>query len=82
MLHAARLTSLKGQRDLIAAAARLDAQAKLDNAVFILAGDAPGRDAYREELIGLIERHGLAQRCGSSAIAARCRPPFSPPMSR
>ncbi|MGO8842138.1 MAG: glycosyltransferase family 4 protein [Methyloceanibacter sp.] len=59
VLHAARLTRLKGQRDLIAAAARLDAEGALDGAVFILAGDAPGRDAYRQELIGLIESHGL-----------------------
>jgi glycosyltransferase involved in cell wall biosynthesis len=59
VLHAARLTRLKGQRDLIAAAARLDAEGALDGAVFILAGDAPGRDAYRQELIGLIESRGL-----------------------
>ncbi|MGD0530896.1 MAG: glycosyltransferase family 4 protein [Methyloceanibacter sp.] len=59
VLHAARLTRLKGQRDLIAAAARLDAEGALDGAVFILAGDAPGRDAYRQELIGLLESHGL-----------------------
>jgi glycosyltransferase involved in cell wall biosynthesis len=70
VLHAARLTSLKGQRDLIAAAARLDAQAKLGDTVFILAGDAPGRDAYREELIGLIERHGLSQKV---RLVGHCR---------
>jgi glycosyltransferase involved in cell wall biosynthesis len=62
VLHAARLTSLKGQRDLIAAAARLEREGALDDAMFILAGDAPGRDAYREELIGLIERHGLEDK--------------------
>jgi glycosyltransferase involved in cell wall biosynthesis len=61
VLHAARLTSIKGQRDLIAAAAWLNAEGALHDAVVILAGDAPGRDAYREELIGLIDSHGLQQ---------------------
>jgi len=59
VLHAARLTSIKGQRDLIAAAARLDSEGALHDAVTILAGDALGRDAYRDELIGLIDGHGL-----------------------
>jgi glycosyltransferase involved in cell wall biosynthesis len=59
VLQAARLTSIKGQRDLIAAAAVLDAAGALSDAVVILAGDAPGRDAYRQELIGLIGRHRL-----------------------
>jgi glycosyltransferase involved in cell wall biosynthesis len=59
VLHAARLTSLKGQRDLIAAAARLDRKGALERAVVVLAGDAPGREAYRQELIGLIASHGL-----------------------
>ncbi|HET7851260.1 MAG TPA: glycosyltransferase family 4 protein, partial [Methyloceanibacter sp.] len=62
VLHAARLTSIKGQRDLIAAAALADAEGALRDAVVILAGDAPGRDAYREELIGLIARHGLGDK--------------------
>jgi len=59
VLHAARLTSIKGQRELIAAAAGLKAEGALDDAVIILAGDGAGRDGYREELIGLIARHGL-----------------------
>jgi len=59
VLHAARLSSIKGQRDLIAAAARLDSEGALHDAVTILAGDALGRDAYRDELIGLIHGHGL-----------------------
>jgi glycosyltransferase involved in cell wall biosynthesis len=62
VLHAARLTSIKGQRDLIAAAALAKSEGTLGKAVVILAGDAPGRDAYREELIGLIARHGLGDR--------------------
>ncbi|HSA66840.1 MAG TPA: glycosyltransferase family 4 protein [Methyloceanibacter sp.] len=62
VLHAARLTSIKGQRDLIAAAALAYAEGALRDAVVILAGDAPGRDAYREELLGLIARHGLGDK--------------------
>jgi glycosyltransferase involved in cell wall biosynthesis len=62
VLHAARLTSIKGQRDLIAAAALANAEGALRDAVVILAGDAPGRDAYREELLGLIARHGLSDK--------------------
>ena len=58
VLHAARLTGIKGQRNLIAAAARLNAEDALGDAVFILAGDG-ARDAYREELVGLVTRHRL-----------------------
>jgi glycosyltransferase involved in cell wall biosynthesis len=70
VLHAARLTSIKGQRDLIAAAALAHAEGALDGAAVILAGDAPGRDAYREELIGLIARHGLDDRV---RLVGHCR---------
>ena len=70
VLHAARLTSIKGQRDLIAAAALANAEGALRDAVVILAGDAPGRDAYREELLGLIERHGLGDRV---RLVGHCR---------
>ena len=70
VLHAARLTSIKGQRDLIAAAARANQEGALDDAVVILAGDAPGRDAYREELIALIARHGLGDRV---RLVGHCR---------
>jgi glycosyltransferase involved in cell wall biosynthesis len=70
VLHAARLTSIKGQRDLIAAAALANAEGALRNAVMILAGDAPGRDAYREELIGLITRHGLG---GKVRLVGHCQ---------
>jgi glycosyltransferase involved in cell wall biosynthesis len=61
VLHAARLTSIKGQRDLIAAAALLDADSALNDAVIILAGDGT-RDAYRDELVELIARHGLGDK--------------------
>jgi glycosyltransferase involved in cell wall biosynthesis len=70
VLHAARLTSIKGQRDLIAAAALANQEGALDGAAVILAGDAPGRDAYREELIGLIARHGLDDRV---RLVGHCR---------
>ena len=70
VLHAARLTSIKGQRDLIAAAARLDAEGALHDVVIILAGDAPGRDAYRDELIGLIDGHGLGNEV---RLVGHCR---------
>jgi glycosyltransferase involved in cell wall biosynthesis len=70
VLHAARLTSIKGQRDLIAAAALANQEGALDGAAVILAGDAPGRNAYREELIGLIARHGLGDRV---RLVGHCR---------
>jgi glycosyltransferase involved in cell wall biosynthesis len=57
VLHAARLTSWKGQGDLIAIAARMRSQ--LNNVVFILAGDAQGRDTYKAELERQIASNGL-----------------------
>jgi glycosyltransferase involved in cell wall biosynthesis len=69
VLHAARLTSIKGHRDLIAAAALLDADDALDDAVVILAGDGT-RDAYREELLGLIAKHGLGDKV---RLVGHCR---------
>jgi glycosyltransferase involved in cell wall biosynthesis len=69
VLHAARLTSIKGHRDLIAAAELLDADGALDDAVFILAGDGT-RDAYREELLGLIAKHGLGDKV---RLVGHCR---------
>lgn len=69
VLHAARLTGIKGQRDLIAAAARLAADGRLGDAVFILAGDA-SREAYRDELMGLILGHGLGDQI---RLVGHCR---------
>jgi glycosyltransferase involved in cell wall biosynthesis len=69
VLHAARLTGIKGQRDLIAAAALAKAEGALDEAVVILAGNS-ARDAYREELVGLIARHGLG---GKVKLVGHCR---------
>src|SRR4029079_13478663 len=34
----------------------------LDDAVIVCAGDAPGKAAYRQELIALIARHGLTDK--------------------
>jgi len=50
VLHAARLTRLKGHRTLIEAVAQLFAQGGLGDTIVILAGEAAARDAYREEL--------------------------------
>jgi glycosyltransferase involved in cell wall biosynthesis len=75
VLHAARLTGIKGQRDTIEAAARLNREGALDDAVVILAGDAPGKETYRQELVQLIARHGLGDKvrlvghCSDMAVA-------------
>ncbi len=62
VLQAARLTRLKGHRNTIEAAATLAAQGALDGAVFVFAGDAPRKAAYREELMDLITRLGLERK--------------------
>jgi glycosyltransferase involved in cell wall biosynthesis len=62
VLHAARLTGLKGHRHTVEAAAKLARQGALDGAVIVFAGDAPGKAAYRQELIDLIARHGLKEK--------------------
>ena len=60
ILHAARLSGWKGQRVLIEAAARLNADGRLGDSVVILAGDAQGRDGYTEELKNRIDAAGLS----------------------
>ncbi|MBC8012673.1 MAG: glycosyltransferase family 4 protein, partial [Methyloceanibacter sp.] len=62
VLQAARLTGLKGHRQTIEAAAQLARENALDGATLIFAGDAPGKSAYRRELIQLIARHGLEDK--------------------
>lgn len=62
VLQAARLTSWKGQSMLIEAAQLLNTQASLDNAVFILAGDAQGRSAYKASLENAIRAAELENR--------------------
>ncbi len=62
ILHAARLTSWKGQRVVIDAAAQLLSDGRLGEAVVILAGDAQGRDPYARELEQRIVDAGLSGR--------------------
>ena len=76
VLHPARLTSWKGQHDVVEAAAQLfRAQGAGRNAAFILAGDAQGREAYVSGLNRQIAQHGLEGKirlvghCGDMAAA-------------
>lgn len=62
ILQAGRLTGLKGQRDTIEAAAELQREHLLDDAVIIFAGGAEGKGSYREELIGRIAAEGLEDK--------------------
>jgi len=62
VLQAARLTGLKGHRQTIEAASRLNREGVLDGAMIIFAGDAPGKAGYRQELLDLIARHGLSDK--------------------
>ena len=62
VLQAARLTSWKGQSVLIEAARLLKAQDSLNDAVFILAGDAQRRGAYKASLVNAIQAAGLEER--------------------
>ncbi|MCH8240858.1 MAG: glycosyltransferase family 4 protein [Proteobacteria bacterium] len=76
VLHPARLTSWKGQHDVVEAAAQLfRAQGAGRNTAFILAGDAQGREAYVSGLNRQIAQHGLEGKirlvghCGDMAAA-------------
>jgi glycosyltransferase involved in cell wall biosynthesis len=62
ILHAARLTSWKGQRYVVEAVGRLKAAGRLGDAVAILAGDAQGRDDYAEGLRTLASEAGVGDR--------------------
>src|SRR5215831_10650120 len=62
VLQAARLTGLKGHRQTIEAVSRLKREGGLVGAVIIFAGDAPGKAAYRQELLDLIARNGLGDK--------------------
>jgi glycosyltransferase involved in cell wall biosynthesis len=64
ILHVARLTGWKGQSVVINAAAELDRQKGLANAVVILAGDAQGRATYL---------HGLEQQIAAAGLGDRVR---------
>lgn len=62
VLHAARLTNWKGQKFVIDAAALLAQRGLLDDVVFILAGDAQRRGAYKAGLQQQIDDAGLTDR--------------------
>ena len=62
VLHAARLTTWKGQKVVIEAASMLAHRRTLDDTVFILAGDAQRRSAYRAALAAQIHSAGLDER--------------------
>ncbi len=62
VLNAARLTGWKGQRVIIAATRQLKERGQLGKAVVVLAGDAQGRDSYRDQLKREIAAAGLDGR--------------------
>jgi glycosyltransferase involved in cell wall biosynthesis len=62
ILHAARLTSWKGQSTVIEAARLLKEKDRLGDAVVVLAGDAQRRDTYKQRLEAEIAAAGLTGR--------------------
>jgi glycosyltransferase involved in cell wall biosynthesis len=62
VLQPARLTAWKGQSTVIAAARHLEQQGLLTDTLIVLAGDAQGRDAYRQRLEAEIAEANLAGR--------------------
>ncbi len=62
LLQAARLTGWKGQRTVIEAAALMNRQGGLGNAVVIFAGASQGREKYEAELRQMIGEAGLQDR--------------------
>ena len=70
VLHAARLSGIKGQRQTIEAAARLKSDGVLQDTCIVLAGDAQGKSAYRQELLDLVEKHGLQEKV---KLVGHCR---------
>lgn len=62
ILHAARLTDWKGQRHVIDAAAMLEQAGLAHDTLFVLAGDAQGREAYAASLRTAIREKGLERR--------------------
>lgn len=59
VVSAARLTRWKGQSVIIEAARLLRDQGALENTAIVLAGDAQGRDGYRDKLLREIGAAGL-----------------------
>ncbi len=74
VLHAARLSSIKGQRETIEAVARLHHEGAFENAICIFVGDGL-RESYRRELADLIAQYGLQEKaklaghCGDMPVA-------------
>lgn len=62
ILQAARLASWKGHHTVIEAIHLLAQRGQLGEAVVVMAGDAQGRDGYREGLIARIQDYGLESR--------------------
>ncbi len=60
VLHAARLTAWKGQNVVLEAAGRLAESGGLGQLVFVFAGEAQGRNDYRDQLIGRAASLGIA----------------------
>jgi glycosyltransferase involved in cell wall biosynthesis len=77
ILHAARLTSWKGQHIVVEAARMLKESSALGDAVIVMVGDAQGRDEYRAEIAHQIDTAGLTDRvllvghCDDMAAAAK-----------
>ena len=61
VLHAARLSGSKGQRQAIEAVRRLNDEGSFEGAILILAGDGTN-ETYRIELADLIARYGLEDK--------------------
>ena len=62
ILQAARLAGWKGHHTVIEATRMLAQRDELGEAVVVMAGDAQGRDAYRDGLLARIRQYGLASR--------------------
>ena len=62
VLHAARLTAWKGQKVVVGAAELLARTNAVDDVMFVLAGDAQNRSAYRDALQQQINDAGLQER--------------------
>lgn len=62
ILQPARLTNWKGQGIVIEAARLLEKQGRLGNSLVVLAGDAQGRDSYRQRLESEIAAAGLERK--------------------
>lgn len=62
ILQPARLTAWKGQSTVIEAARLLEAEGRLGDSLVVLAGDAQGRTAYRQQLESEVAAAGLERK--------------------